>query len=140
MKKILSLILTLLILFSMSGCSGNFSLYKSGIYKVYGESYSYKIRSYKESEVPGNIRLSFGKLEGAYVYEMYAGTKFYSHLSYKITVEKGEIEVSILGEGIILEQPQGEIDLSTLKNDYIHLLIKSENAENIEIQLCPYNA
>ena len=138
MKKALSLILVLLILFSMSGCSGTFSLYKSGVYKVYGESYSYKINSYTESETPGNIRLKFGKLEGEYVYEMYAGTEIYSHLAYKIEVEEGDVEVLILKENILLEQPQGVIDLSILENDYLHLVIKSNYGINIKIQLCPY--
>lgn len=133
MKKILSIILIALILITMVSCSGSFSLYKSGTQYLYGEKYSYKIHSLKESGNQSSVvNITFKNLEGDYVYDLYI--KGYSCVFYTIEVENQDLTVSVIESGELLELPRGTIDVSSFDEKFIHIVFSAELCESATIQ------
>ena len=133
MKKLLSFVLILLLIFSITSCSGSFSLYKSGTQYLYGEKYSYKIHSLKESKnQSGVVNITFEDLEGNYVYDLYV--KGYSYVSYTVEVKNQDLTVSVIESGELLELPQGTIDVSLFSERFIHIVFSSELCKEATIQ------
>ena len=131
MKRLLSFVLIIIFLFSMTACSGSFSLYTSGTHYIDGEKFTYKIHSLREKKSPGEITLSFKELEGSYPYQL--SIRNYSYLEYRITGDTEDFSAKILENGQPLTLTEGLINISSYNKNYIHIILSSEFSGEIEI-------
>ena len=133
MKKLLSILLAVITMFCLSGCSGRYSLHKSGTYITNGEKYTYEIHSFKEKRTSGLTTINFGEFQGYYVYPLRINRR-YSSVSYNITHGEGELDVSVKETNESLDLPNGTINLSSKNERYIYIIFTSEYCKDIEIE------
>lgn len=136
MKKLLSIITALILIFSLSSCQGTYVGFSSGVYVINGITYKYKATSLYTKRIGDEISIGWNHLEGDYVTESF-GTRGAGSIEYTVLGDAESLSVRIISNGEIypLSTTGISFDLTKINSNSIQFIFSSQNCSETEITI-----